>query len=283
MDQFIHLPEFRVIICRKCKYAVLPTQIDAHFTAQRPHGFKKQERERIIRKVAEIDGLILHEEALKQCEFPFTVDTSEPIPALGVPKTNGKRCTYGVERGEVCPYVCSSRQQIQEHNREQHGWKSTNKGGQPKKGTPKTIPQVPWRSGVSYQRFFVQGPKSGFFEVRGTGDQLSGEAEETQWQKLEKAIDHGMLKVDDVQRRKIKATDESKEPNPWLRRTGWARHLGRFDREELRALVRPVEAEKEPELVTVHKAFQQLIREAQKHAVSDVVGRAALFEAYRKE
>jgi superfamily II DNA helicase RecQ len=36
-------------------------------------------------------------------------------------------------------------------------------------------------------------------------------------------------------------------------------------------------------LVVIHQAFHQLIRHAQKHAVSDVVGQAALFEAHRKE
>ncbi|KAH8749813.1 hypothetical protein BGZ57DRAFT_1010455 [Hyaloscypha finlandica] len=222
MDQFIHLPEFRVIICKKCKYAVLPSQIDSHFTPQRPHGF--------VKEVAKVDGLILTEEALKQS----------------------------------------------------HGWKTPSGRGRRKKDA--TIPDVPWRSGVSYQRFFVQGPKSGFFEVgRGVEDQLSGEAEETQWEKLEKAIDHGMATVDDVQKRKIQATDESKEPDPWKRRTGWIKHAEGYDREELRALVRPVEVEKEPELVVIHRAFQQLIRQAQKNAVCDVVGRAALFEAHRKE
>ncbi|KAL5318131.1 hypothetical protein ACEPPN_013189 [Leptodophora sp. 'Broadleaf-Isolate-01'] len=112
---------------------------------------------------------------------------------------------------------------------------------------------------------------------------LGEQAEETQWEKLEKAIDQSMATVDDIQEREIKATDKSKEQNPWLRRTGWARHLGGFSREELRALVRSVELEKEPELVVIHHAFQQLIREAQKNAVSDVVGQAALFEARRKE
>ena len=85
MDQFIHLPEFRVIICKKCKYAMLPSQIDAHFTPQRPHGFVKQERERIMREVAKVDGLIRDTEALKQCDFPFPIDTAEPIPALQAP------------------------------------------------------------------------------------------------------------------------------------------------------------------------------------------------------
>jgi hypothetical protein len=116
---------------------------------------------------------------------------------------------------------------------------------------------VPWRSEVLYQRLFAQGRKSGFFKVgRGVEDQLGGEAKETQWEKLEKAIDHGMVTVDDVQKRKIQATDESKEVDPWKRRTGWVRHTEGHDREELRALVRPVDSEQEPELVVIYGAFQ---------------------------
>jgi hypothetical protein len=74
-----------VIIYKKCKYAVLPSQIDAHFTPPRLHGFVKRERERITQEVAKVDGLILDEEVLKQCEFPFPVHIAEPIPALQAP------------------------------------------------------------------------------------------------------------------------------------------------------------------------------------------------------
>jgi len=260
---------------------VLPSQIDSNFAPQQPHGFVKQERERIAKKVAEIDGLILNPEAFTQCEFPFPADISEPIAALQAPQTSGFRCTFPITEGVICPFVSKTEKRMQGHCKKAHNWRNPRRRGHQPKGSSQ---EVPWRTGVQYQRFFVQGAKSRFFEVgRGAGDPSSGEAEGTRWETLEKAIDHGMSKVDDVQQRKIKATDESKEPNPWLRRTGWARHLGRFDREELRALVRPVDPEKDPELVVVHKAFHQLIHRAQKNAVSDVVGRAALFEAHRKE
>ena len=89
MDQFIHLPEFWVIICKKCKYAILPSQIDAHFTPQQPYGFVKQEWERIAKEVVKVNGLVLNEEVLKQSEFPFPVDIAVPIPVLQAPQTNG--------------------------------------------------------------------------------------------------------------------------------------------------------------------------------------------------
>ena len=84
---------------------------------------------------------------------------------------------------------------------------------------------------------------------------MSGEAKETQWEKLEKVIDQGMATMDDIQKQKIQATDESKEVDPWKRKTGWVKHTEGHDREELRGLVRPVYPEKEPELVIIHRVF----------------------------
>jgi hypothetical protein len=69
MEHFIHLPEFQVIICKKCKYRVLPSHIDAHF-ASKAHKLERSKRRRIADEVAEINGLIGNEETLARSEFP---------------------------------------------------------------------------------------------------------------------------------------------------------------------------------------------------------------------
>ena len=163
MDEFIHLPRFPAVICKKCMYGVLPSEIESHFAAKRPHGLEKEDRQSIAARIARIEGLIPDREALTCCEFPFPPDTSEPIAALGEPRTNGFRCTLQVEGGASCRFVCGSIRNIQKHSFEVHSWKSSSGRGRPKKGAAN--PHVPWRSGVLYQRFFVQGPESGFFEV----------------------------------------------------------------------------------------------------------------------
>ena len=284
MDQFIHLSEFRVVICKKCQYAVLPSQIDSHFTPQRPHGLMKEDRQRIISRISEIDDLIKDEEALKHGDFTFPRDTAEPIIALKTPEINGFRCTFEVSDEVICPYVCNSMRQIQKHSWEMHRWKSTDKGGRPKKNAVKAVYKVPWRSGVLCQRFFVQGPKSGYFEVgRHIERGQTEHAPESQWEKLEKEIDQGRVRVNEAQRRKIEAMNESMEPNPWLRQTGWVQHLGHLDPVELQALVKSVKEDEEPELYIVHEAFQNMIRAAQSIAVKEAVGKPALLEANRKE
>jgi hypothetical protein len=71
MEYFTHLPEFQVIICKECQHAVLPSYIDVHFAAKPQHGLENKERRRVAEVGAEIDGLIVNDETLSQCKFPF--------------------------------------------------------------------------------------------------------------------------------------------------------------------------------------------------------------------
>ena len=231
MEYFTHLPEFQVIICKECQYAVLPSHIESHFIAKPQHGLGKRERQRIANEVAKIDGLISNEDALRG-EFQFPQATSKAIAALAKPKRNGIRCTIEVE-GEVCPYVCCSIQQMQEHSWEAHEWKSKQKG-RPKKNRPQN---VPWRTGVHCQRFFKQGPKSGYFEVQSPEASLASSpgiaSREDQFKAAKQELEAALRKADEEERRQIKEAEESREPNPWLRRVGWAAHLAGLDRAEI--------------------------------------------------
>ena len=105
MEYFTHLPDFQVIICKECQHAVLPSHIDAHFTAKPQHGLGKKERQRIADEIAEIDGLIGNEETLRRGEFPFPPPTSKPITALAEPMKDYIQCTFETA-GKVCQYIC---------------------------------------------------------------------------------------------------------------------------------------------------------------------------------
>ena len=154
MEHMIHLPEFQVVICRKCQYTVLPSEVNSHFTPKHPHGFRKSERERIVDIIARIEGLIMNEEELKQCEFPFPADTSKPVVGLAAPQANGFRCSFEIEGGSTCPFVSKTIKRMQEHSFIIHRWENPQKPGRPKKHTAIETQEVPWRSGVQYQRFF---------------------------------------------------------------------------------------------------------------------------------
>ncbi|KFX97205.1 hypothetical protein O988_04964, partial [Pseudogymnoascus sp. VKM F-3808] len=55
------------------------------------------------------------------------------------------------------------------------------------------------------------------------------------------------------------------------------------DRDKLRALIRPVDAQEEEELVIIHQSFDRVMDECQKHVVEEVVGEAALFRVNATE
>ena len=138
MNEFIvHLPNFHVVVCKKCQYAVLPSQINGHFMpkkltrlkkpSKKPYRLSKVTCERIKQDVAQINGLIPNPRALQQSEFLFPLATAAAIPALGPPQTNSMQCNAQVEGGE-CRYICCSLQQMQEHCRDMHQYKSEQKG-----------------------------------------------------------------------------------------------------------------------------------------------------------
>jgi hypothetical protein len=85
------LLEFCIVVCRECKYAVLPSQIDIHF-ATKLYKLDKKERQRIAEQVSEINGLIGNEETLRRSEFLFPLATSAPIAALAKLEENGLQC-----------------------------------------------------------------------------------------------------------------------------------------------------------------------------------------------
>ena len=282
MDRFIHLPEFRVIICKECKYAVLPSHINTHF-AGKPHKLEVEERRKIIQEVATVDGLIINEEMLRQSEFPSPVATRKPIEGLAAP-SRGLQCMFETG-GQVCGYICCTIRRIRTHCIEKHQWQSTRKAGRPKKDVDSTN-NTPWRTNVSCQRFFIQGVKSNYFEVQAPDPQMPSRAQIrsriSQFQTAKQEMEVAFRVAEEKERREIKEFEESREPNPWLRRVGWAAHLAGLDRDSIRELVEPPDDE-EPELQILCKAFDWMIQNAQYTTVQEVVGQAALFEVNKKE
>ena len=113
MNPFIHLPNYRVIICAgpECKYAILPIHVDRHLSNSR-HNYNKEQREQVIKEIFQIQGLIQDTKGLESFVYPKS--TSPAIPELKAPKTNGLKC-------QSCEYVICHPRLIQEHCRTVHG------------------------------------------------------------------------------------------------------------------------------------------------------------------
>lgn len=269
MDQFTHLPEVRVIICRKCQYAVLPSEIDSHFTKSPDHRLRKASRRYIIQEVAKIGGLIQDQQQLRD-GFTFPPPGSPAIPELGEPKKDGLGCTLQMDDGKPCRFVYRHEQQIREHCAERHHWVNMQKRGRPRKGGEAV--GRPWREGVHCQRIFKQGLCSRYFEVQ---SQPIPAGEDTAEAKARRSIQDQMDKVKERERKRIETSDPAQEPNPWLRKVRWDHHLSTKDPQRLRMLIRAV-GEEEEELGVIHASFQRIIDACCMHATDNVVGEAAL-------
>jgi hypothetical protein len=261
----------------------LPSKINTHFTGK-PHHLEVGERRKIIDEVGKIVGLIPNEEALRQGEFPFSAPDRKPIEGLAPPKSGALKCGIEVD-GQVCGYICGKVDGIRRHCTEKHQWKSTRKGGRPKKHG-KRDDAIVWRTGVYCQRFFVQGPKSRYFEVEAPDRYMPSQAQirsrTSQFRDAKREMEAAFRAAEERENREIEEFEESREPNPWLRRVGWAAHLAGLDRDMVREWVEPV-GDEEPELQVLCKAFDWMIQNAQYTTVQEVVGQAALFEVNKKE
>ena len=91
MNPFIHLPNYRVIICAgpECKYAILPIHVDRHLSNSR-HNYNKEQREQVIKEIFQIQGLIQDTKGLKSFVYPKS--TSLAILELKALKTNKLKC-----------------------------------------------------------------------------------------------------------------------------------------------------------------------------------------------
>lgn len=115
MDQFIqtfvHYPQFKVIVCKKCSYAVTQAQFPAHLFNSHRFLPAKTRRE-MVEVVKGIKDL-----AEEEKEVVYPEPGSPAIPHL--PKfKNGKKCI-------PCGYIRRTLSDIQQHCRDKHKWENS--------------------------------------------------------------------------------------------------------------------------------------------------------------
>src|SRR5277367_1530952 len=102
------------------------------------------------------------------------------------------------------------------------------------------------------------------------------------WAKVQKITAERLEHIEKKAKEKVEEADENAEPNPWLKRVGWVRHLKGKNPERLRAAIEPPNPNEEPELQAIIESFSRVVSTAQRIAVPEMVGISALFEVNRK-
>ena len=99
----VHLPDYCIIICKSCKFAVQPRALSSHLLR---HRIYREERQNIIDRVAELRLLEPDDVTLPSSKVP-------PFPHL--PTAIGYRCTL-----LNCDHLCISQKRMSQHLREHH-------------------------------------------------------------------------------------------------------------------------------------------------------------------
>jgi hypothetical protein len=79
---------------------------------------------------------------------------------------------------------------------------------------------MPWRNGVYCQYFFVRRPGAQYFEVQAEGSSPAIPSGNVDLEAIKKRLNQEIQQADEEQCRQITTPEESREPNPWLRRVG---------------------------------------------------------------
>ena len=112
-DVFELLSDFRIVLCRVCQFAVVPSQVQTHLTKHHTR-LSVSQRQDLVAKVQSLPDLAYEE---SQVVYP------RPRAALieGLPiYYDGLRCTGRVTRGKRCRYVCRTVYGIREHCKKKH-------------------------------------------------------------------------------------------------------------------------------------------------------------------
>ncbi len=275
IEPFTYLTEYRTIVCKTCRFGCVAQEAATHL--KRHHDtIDVGERNRIAQAVKAIPSVLQRQADL--VDFQFPAPTSELVPFIAPPQMDGIKC-------KSCPFVARQRQRIQEHCRRAHGWENPERRGRVARHR-KQPPDVPWVTGIRCQRFFPTRIASGWFEVA-RSDRRNGEVhgpapDEDPVERVKRLHREQVTRFKAKAVGKVQVGDDKTEPNGWLERTGWAKHLKELDVDMLRRAADPIRDD-EAVLQRMWEILERVLDQSQATAEPKKVGSAALFEAQRKD
>ena len=176
----------------------------------------------------------------------------QPVPAIAQlegPFRDGLKC-------QACPYIARQVRCVQEHCRTVHSWVNPRpRGGDTRPSASQSYEAPPWDAGVWCQRFFQRRVASGYFQVlppppaptpvpgaavaRAAAAAAGGLALPLLPRPEDRLLSLVRQTASQLQARTTAVEDQGEgklEPNPWLRRVGWAAHLAGLDAAVLRGM-----------------------------------------------
>ncbi|KAJ3455643.1 hypothetical protein MRS44_017125 [Fusarium solani] len=184
MDYFVHVPEYQLLGCRSCLIMVTRQRIKNHLQSS-PHHLGIAEIKEVQKWASKID--IIQDQQEIHDSLPLVPDGTPPNCCISTTVS-------------TCRYMGTSLKRIRQHLKDEHEWNLELKASRRSAAmAEQERSNNPWRSGVLYQRFFLTGSRSEYFEVaRGLNlDGLRSKDHGSQV-RLQQAIDAFQRKSNDV-------------------------------------------------------------------------------------
>jgi hypothetical protein len=265
--------KYNILICKQHHYAIKQTHLKKHLSKYHSNIIPAALQQQLIQF-----GLSLYQQ-----ESIYPLQPVYPIPFLKIQEGFFK-CSYSQDQ-HLCGLILGNIGNIKTHCSQKHSWVNPRKRGRYSKiskedSLPSYITQVP------VQTFYATGSGERFFEIILDPNQSS--LEETPSQSSLFDLASQKLQIRQRQLGQLHPTGSSlglleNQPNPWLERAGWARHLKGFERDTLRQWISPPDPTTQPEQVLLVQTLQGLILRAQTNANPDRIGLASLEYINRKE
>lgn len=267
---FEYFPAHRIGVCETHHQAVLQPEIRTHLNS-RHKELTPRTRSNVVLATA-----AYQQWAATEDEVVYPSAASEPIPHLPV-FNDGLACV-------LCGYIRRTKQGIQAHCREMHGWENSGKRGRTYKGCQLEA-QIAWRNGVWCQKFQSARRLGRLFEVSQPSHSRAPVEDSDMQEAVQVSLSQATERFDAAEQKKqakIQADQDRFQYSAWLNGAGWAKHLKGLDRQWVSTLTRKP-ARGERGLDQVCWAVEMVIWKAQQASRPDVVGMNAMNYINRRE
>ena len=253
MDNFIQNSQYRILICKSCQIAVFPIEMARHL---KDHHHQDRKECQAIAREAQNLVIVIQSPQQWALEGVYPRPNASAVFGLKVHQDGFQCLTPG------CCFVGRNITSIKEHCRTAHCW--VNPYGKGGSKASRQSHKYPWRFGVSCQQFFNHRAHQNYFAVVTTPSTSSFPPASSP------AIMSGTQQLlQQIQQRQAEITEKSTveaqqklDANPWLNRTGWARHLEGITWDRMAVLIR-LPQEEENTLQIMYQVFASVVRKGQ--------------------
>lgn len=255
---FEHLPQYRIIICQKCRFAPVPGQLERHL-ANHHLLLSPGQRQVILDKVQSLPNLAY-------VESDVIYPKSRDVPVAGLPVYyDGLRCTTRDTYDVQCRYVCRTLRGMQEHCRNEHDWVNRQKRGRPVRTKKSQTAERPWTTNRACQRFFKVGSWQRYFEVsvdEGPGGREDGDRNSNFFRQQEESIQLAKENAANAANHVKGFEDHLSTVVPWLQTTGIAAHICGLKKDEMRGAISLPSKEEDTVLWCILESTKRMLRDA---------------------